>query len=446
MPGPQIKTASTQISANEVNVDPQVGTSAQVSLNYEITDTNTCCSVVSTSLVDPSGKLEATLNASPIFGTPHDSKYQSLFTIPASAQAGLWNIVVSATDFSGLNISEQILKSLQVNSAAPRQPSVSNLNALWSQTTLNIAFDFDLSLPANYLVTQYNVTIGLKDGSSQSFVYTEQIRSQLHHVIPFTAQQNGQLFGFPQSISISSVSILPVFGSGNAGIPATATVPTYASSLPAPIISVIPSTSAYTVSWSTSGVNPGNISIRELVTSATTPPADAVWNTVSNSTTNPVTIFAPDTNARLVQAFFSDELGVPSPGSNIVSVTPIPLIQVNTTPPAPIGAANAFWSTNGVSDNFGNSITVNFAAPANSSRFQVTLTAPNGHQGVFYFNSNGSTNQSLSISQDFIYAQFGAYYSQYTGLVSAMSPQGIASNPTPFVVPLRGNPLAALTP
>ena len=106
----------------------------------------------------------------------------------------------------------------------------------------------------------------------------------------------------------------------------------------------------------------------------------------------------------------------------------------------------SFWSTNGVSDPVGNTILVKFNASANSSRFQITLTAPNGRSGVFYFNSNGATAQSLSIAQSDIFAQFGAYYSQYSGSIIALSSIGNASTATSFVVPLRGNPLAGITP
>jgi len=445
-PGPVIKPGSVKLSNTSVTVDPQQGTSAQVNVSFAITDTQPCCSIVTLVLVDPNGKAQATTNLTPISGTPNDASYQGYFTLSSNAMAGNWSAQVTAQDFKGLAISNINLSDISVAVAAPKAPSVSNLSAVWSNTTLNLNFDLDLSLPANFLVTQYEVTITLNDGTSSNYQYMEPVRSPLHHTIPFTLQQNAALFGFLQSTTIKSVSVAPVFGVGAVSIPAKADVPQYQSSLPAPIITVTPMTNGYTVAWDSGNSTPHMVSIQEYKTSSQTTPDGAIFNGVASGSTNPVSVFVSDTSPRLVRVVFYDALGVASSPSNVVSVTPLSVAVVNVAGPAPIAEVTSYWSTNGMSDPVGNTILMKFNAPANSSRFQVTLTAPNGKSGVFYFNSNGATAQALLLSQNDIFAQFGAYYSQYSGSIIALSPIGNASTATSFVVPLRGNPLAGITP
>ena len=320
--------------------------------------------------------------------------------------------------------------------------SIANLAAAWSGSDLSITFDFDPSVQSNQFVSAFNIILTPSGGRAYTVNNANINLSTTHQSYVFTGTANQHYFGFPQT-SFSSISVQAIDAFGNAGDIATITGPAYNSGLPVPTITVSPITNGYTVSYTTpSQPNFNYISIEEYISASATEPTGVTYRQVYLDTVNPAVITTSDVQQRWVKARFTDKIGTYTAYSAASVVTPAPIQIVNTTPPTDLTAASAAWS--------GSDIIISYTKPAANAgvRFIVTLTAPNNATGTFYFFPDGTNNlnQTYKITKANLYAQFGAYYSSFTGTIVSASSVDNRSNGISFNVPARVNGLANITP
>jgi len=341
----------------------------------------------------------------------------------------------------------------------PNAPdAVTNLVAAWVGSTLHITFDFDTTAKENGYFKDFIITLTPTGGTAQSIYITTINTSSVHQVYDFTLAANGSLFGFYQT-NFSSLSIVSQDAFLNQSLPTTITPPVWSNGLPTPYITKTSITNGYQITTTyldsnNSPVSPAAlptnpnlnyVDIEEYVDTAgsisvlgldvTNLPSSLFSNLtftqVSLSSLNPVTIYTATTDIRYVRAKFTDVMGSGTGTySNIIQVIPTPVAVVNTKLPTDVSNVSASFSTGTTADGAGNDVLVTATIPTdgnagNSFIVKLIPTEAPTLSGSFYFYP-----PSISIPQEFvvnstdIFAQFGKYYSSYTGYVISVSSVG----------------------
>jgi hypothetical protein len=363
---------------------------------------------------------------------------------------------------------------------------ITNLAAAWDTTyvdQLNITWTFDTTALNNQYLSDFQITFVTPQGTQ--IVTTQNInKSSSSQSYNLTKTNNQYLFGQfhgTSSYPFTSISVVAQDQFGNVGASATLnSITPYSSGLPTPVIVTTgspatgPITNGYqvVVTYQVNGVNvtppalpsKSNFSYLQVqewvdttssITSSSNIPVGATWVPVSLGILDPVTIYSSDTNWRWIRAYFTDSTGSSFSSSSAIygPIKPTPVAVVNTTPPTDVVSASATFNNSGV----GSDIIVSFTLPATNygESFIVKLvpTAAPGLSGQFYYfptGLSGSQVVSFTVSKSSIFAQFGAYYSTYTGTVYSVSALGNISQATVSSAQIPSfshtNALAGITP
>ena len=341
----------------------------------------------------------------------------------------------------------------------------SNVSATWgsySSSTftagagdyLQITFNWDSSISTNATASQFIVSLTDSLGNvktyggfpittgttSQTILVTPAINESMFNI--FTPLLTAVAVEVADPLNNTSNFITGTFSNG------------YILNLSIPVITVSNVNNGYSVSYTTpSSSSFSGIDIWEIESSAFTQPAiiygtDGItptnYNRVYFNDLNPAVIITPNTNPRWVIARFASNGQIYTAFCSGVQATPVPPVTINNTPPTEVTSVTATWDSTSVND-----IDINYTMPATNAgvRFIIKLTAPNGLSGYFYiYPTQSGLNQSFQITDTDLYAQFGAYYSSYTGLIQSASTQDVRSSGVTFTVAERQNPLASTKP
>ena len=323
---------------------------------------------------------------------------------------------------------------------------ITNFTAAWSGDNLVFTFNCDPTASQNVYLSNFYFLF-TPTGSSTQYAWSPQ-STQVNNVgstqiITFTLTDNTNTFN-TQVTSFSAISVSAQDGFGNRGdYVSLATIPTYSSGLPIPVYTISSINNGYSVAWTAiTNSNFYRIQIQEYVSDATSEPTGVTYTETYNGTLNPAVVIAPTLNKRWVKVRFWATSNVPGPWGAAQAVTPIAPVSVNTTVPTEVTVGTVSWS--------GTSIVIPYTLPSTNAgvRFLAKLTAPNSQVGYFYFFTDGTSNlsQSHTIGPADLYAQFGAYYSSYSGTFISYSSVDISSSGASFNVSTRANGLAAVTP
>jgi len=323
---------------------------------------------------------------------------------------------------------------------------ITNFTAVWDGDNLVFTFNCDPTASQNQYLSNFYFLF-TPTGSSTQYAWSPQAtqvnNSGSTQTITFTLTDNTNTFN-TQVTSFSAISVSAQDGFGNRGdYVSLTTIPTYSSGLPIPVYTISAINNGYSVAWTAiTNSNFYRIQIQEYVSDATSEPTGVTYTETYNGTLNPAVVIAPTLNKRWVKVRFWATSNVPGPWGAAQAVTPTAPISVNTTVPTEVTVGTVSWS--------GTNIVIPYTLPSTNAgvRFLVKLTAPNSQVGYFYFFPDGTTNlsQSHTISSADLYAQFGAYYSSYSGVFVSYSSVDVTSSGASFNVPARSNPLAAITP
>jgi cytoskeletal protein CcmA (bactofilin family) len=330
---------------------------------------------------------------------------------------------------TGAQVTSQIIDG----TVAP-PPGVTNFALAWVGTSLEATWSWTASDSANY--AQY-ANIAFTVGGVTKVA---QVLANSESKYDLTLTQNRAFFGQPATTGISvTITIIDIFG--NSSVPSTLVAPPYATDLPVPVITVTSVKNGYQVAYTTPTQSDFiQISIEEVVSSASSDP-NAGYNVVYTGKINPSVIITPDTSARWVRARFTDGLESYTNYSTAYKITPTSPVVINNTPPTEVTAVTAAWS--------GSSVVVSYTLPATTAAANVIvlLTAPNNQVGYFYSTpTSGTLTQTFTISDVELYAQFGSYFSSFTGLLKSASSVDVRSSGVAFTVAARSNPLSGITP
>lgn len=329
---------------------------------------------------------------------------------------------------SGNQVTAQILDG----TVAP-PPGVTNFVLSWVGTSLEATWSWTAS-DTNY--AQYaNIAF-----TSGGVTKVAQVLANSASKYDLTLTQNRAFFGQPVTSGISvTITIVDIFG--NSSVPATLTAPSYTTDLPAPVISVTSVKNGYQVAYTTpTQTDFVQISIEEVVSTSATDPGSG-YNAVYTGKINPAVVITPDTSQRWVRARFTDGLESFTDYSTSYKVTPTSPVTINNVAPDESYNISAVWS--------GSSIVVTYTLAATNPAVNtiILLTAPNNQVGYFYSTPTSGTNlQTVTISDAELYAQFGDYYSSFTGLLKSASVVDVRSGGVSFNVSARSNPLQGVTP
>ena len=326
---------------------------------------------------------------------------------------------------------------------------VANLAASYVGGDVVLTFDFDVTDPANQYALYFNVGLSVDGGSTYTIIVPSYDITTLSTTsINQTVTVKSDASGFADSTSFNYVEVATYDTSAQTAGYVTASLSgSYICLLPAPIISEQNAVSSYIITTTNidaaKAIPNGKFSseiIQEYVTTTTgaspaTIDAEAAsnggWKQVGEPrTTSPAVIFNNDGYHRWIRAYFKDLNGGHSPISNYVEATPQPLIPNNTLPPS--GVSNASAAFGGTS---GDDIVVSYTLPTISQsdpnalvslKVKLVPTSQPTQSGFFYHTVvSGETN--FTISSNLIFAQFGNYYSSYSGTVVGVSQYGTES-------------------
>lgn len=402
---------------------------------------------------DPRARDQAYLNqyASRI-GAPviaQDMATGIIYGSPSSTAQGLSDIAsasgVSKNTDRNISTGADITNALSV--ADPNLDAPSNLQNSWSDAgDLTITWTYDTSLSSNSMASKFSITITSMMYGSITYVSNSvnTSNSSQSYKIPYTSL----LYDFsdiPQDIYSISVTAQDLYGHNSQTGTLTMGIMQYSVNIVAPTITVSSISQGYKVSWDTvSGAS--NISVEEVISSSSIDP-ESGYSQIYFGKVNPANIIVSDLDSRWVRARFEISNGKYGPYSTAYKITPTPIVSVNTTAPDEVASASAMFS-NMMS---GNDVVVTFSLPmsnyGNSFIVKLTPTDSPSINGYFYFfPSDTNSPKTFTISSKDIYAQFGSYYSSYTGLVISVSSVGVRSNGTAISQFNRINSLSGITP
>ena len=328
------------------------------------------------------------------------------------------------------------------NPAAPLV--VENLAASWDGDDLVITFDFDTTNSANQYFNYFNIYF-LPTGSANVYVWNPQKNtvnrtstSQSFRMTPTIAQS---IFnGTPTDFATIGVSTEDLFM--NESVIQSIAGPPYSNGLPAPTVTISSVNNGYSVAYTNpTQKNFYGIEVYECETNSTSETSGMIYNLVYSGKLNPITIVAPNQNARLVKARFLASNDTYGTYSTAVSVTPTSPVRVNVTVPTEVTSPVATWS--------GNDISLSFTMPSTNAgtKFIVALTASNQQVGYFYFYPIGTDlNQTHVITKADLFNQFGAYFPSFSGIIQSASSVDQRSLGVSFTVSSRPNLLVGYKP
>lgn len=313
----------------------------------------------------------------------------------------------------------------------PKPNAVTNLQSSWVGTTLNITWNWTAGTPD----FSKDFILSFTEGGTTKSV-TLPISSRSYSL---SLTENKAMFGFVSTVI--GLSIVAEDRFGNKSTATTAAGATYISALSAPLITVTSVKNGYSVAWNNQ-TDPSfdAISIEEVESNAVSDPGTG-YNVVYAGALNPSVVITPNINARWVRARFVDTIGGFTTYSTAYFVTPTSPVTVNIVPPTEVTIQSSSWN--------GSDILINYTLPSTNAgtRFLAKLSS-SGQTGYFYFTTDGTTNltQSHTITSSQLFAQFGTYYSSFTGLFISYSITDVQSSGVSFNISTATNSLALVKP
>jgi len=354
---------------------------------------------------------------------------------------------------------------------------VANLHAVWDSSAQNIlvTFDFDLTDSNNQYFDYFAIQLH-SASANDYFMITPKVAYNAYTLSTTSINQSVK-------ISLDDAYTTGIFDIGDfdglevatfdtglqtAGYVAT-TLDSPICDLDAPIISSANGVSTYTITTSNLSTQKAKQSfsieaIEEFITTtknasqatidaevaAALAAGNTGWVQVAEGSYSPITVYANDGMQRYVRAFFLAQNGLHSPYSNYVSATPSPLQPNNSLPPS--GVTNASAAFGGTSKN---DIVVTYTLPTIdpadpnaliSLKVKLVPTDQPTQLGFFY-HTVVSGETSFTIPSNLIFAQFGNYYSSYSGTVVGVSQYGTESTSVANIATFtRANPLSGVVP
>lgn len=321
-------------------------------------------------------------------------------------------------------------------------------------------FDFNPNVYANRFATEFRVILTRGSVTRVTAVGLFPINKSLtRHQYRLTQLMILQTMGYNEvDFDQFCVYAFDAF-STEGGTPICATIiPPYVLNLAAPEITVVAANNGYVITVTNVSEMAksafANIDIWEIESNDATAPAilyapDGITPTnykrVYLSTINPATIISPNLNKRWVIARFTSKFFDRYSNFSIAyAVTPISPVNVDLTPPNEVTIDSSVWS--------GDNIVINYTLPSTDAgtRFIISMTPPgtNPPTGYFYFTTDGTgnLNQTATITKADLFAQFGEYYSSFSGVFKSVDSADNKSPGVSFNVPTRVNPLAGIVP
>lgn len=334
---------------------------------------------------------------------------------------------------------------------------VANLHAAWDLSAQNIlvTFDFDLTDSNNQYFNYFDIK--LHSISSNGYLQiTPKVAYNSYTLSSSTINQSVK-------ISLDDIYTTGIFSIGDFDGLEIATYDTanqtagyVSTALSAPVCDLDPPIISSTSNISTYSISTSNLNtqkskqsfsieaIQEFITTtvnASKSDIDAEvaaaisagktgWVQVAEGSYSPITIYANDGLQRYVRAFFLSTNGLYSGYSNYVTATPQPLQPNNSLPPS--GVTNAAATFGGSS---GDDIIVSYTLPTiNTSdpnalislKVKLIPTAQSTQSGFFY-HTVAANETNFTIPSNLIFAQFGNYYSSYSGTIVGVSQYGTES-------------------
>ena len=337
----------------------------------------------------------------------------------------------------------------------PKDPTVKldfstpeNVAATWdSKGNLTVTWDFDTTNGDNQYVTEFDISFitSYKTKVIQSLEVNTNGISQSY---TYYYKDLASVFVFPPTFT--SIKVVATDGFGHYSAPGILeNPPLYNTNLPAPEITVTSVNQGYTVAWTdVKSTYPTieNISIEEIISSSSTAPLSG-YRQVSLGYINPTTIITGGLEKRWVKARYVDGTGSYGPYSQAYAITPTAIVVVNTEPPNEVTSVSGTFSNSAQGDDVIITATLPTEKPGNSFIIKLIPTSASSLSGYFYFfPADTSSPKTFTISKADIYAQFGRYYSSYTGLIISVSSVGNRSNGASISQFNRLSSLTGVTP
>ena len=342
---------------------------------------------------------------------------------------------------------------------------VTNLVAAWgSGDSLVLTFDFDTTNLANIFIDRFLIKLydpvndeyhlmraGVGYFGSTFLNYTSVSQQLILSNSDIVSAINPSTYSNLSKVAIATADIL------NIGEYVEANIPAFVSSLPTPVFTLTAGIDHYVVT-----IDPTNIElaidngfygviVEEKITTEMVQANVSLtegWNqatAISQSSTQ--VVYTPDGLNRWVRLKYINVGSAPSLYSTIQRVTPLQFQPTNTDPPTQFTSASIAWS--------GNDVIVSFVQPATNAGTTVKVKLVpyiNGAESTslyaHFYHQIVSPETSFKILSLDMYGQFGTYYSQFKGYITAVSAQGIETTSSVIISgPVqRPNPLANIYP
>lgn len=292
-------------------------------------------------------------------------KYASSFTKAgtlqvASPKKATYYVKLQAEAYSG-QLSE-FSDEFSVNVAIGPKP-VSNIQTSWVSDDLQVTWSFDPlfkdSNNDNTNSDKFLITFYVNNDSSTFYHPVD--KTLTTHKFVLEREKNIGISGiFATQLDIF-IQVIDIYGQASTVVEKTSI--SYTTPLDTPIISASPAQLSYYVSYNSQSGKPfDSIYIYEDTGSG--------YSQVAQGTSNPLLVKATNTLTRSVKALFYDINSVATGFSNIVSVTPDPLVTLNDSVPNP---PTSFSGTSGIDStgSIGFNGYINFTWVPNSSSSNV---------------------------------------------------------------------------
>ncbi len=338
----------------------------------------------------------------------------------------------------------------------PTDPT--NVTVTWVGNDLKIEFDWDYSNALNATISQFIVklTSGSLNESTPFNTFVPD-KTQTHQTLILTQAVNTKMFNYFNTV-ITAVCVETADPFNNISNTICAiSVPSYVLNLNTPTFTLTNANNGYVVTiTNTSEIAKGSfdaIDIWEIESNSSTAPAityKADGTTPSNysrvyfSNINPATVTSPNLNQRWVIVRFSSIGSVYTSFAAGVKANPVSIVNVDLVPPNELTTVSAAW-------NASNGIDITYTMPTLDPgvRFIINLTPTSNISalGSFYlYPTSSSGTQTLKITKSELFAQFGTYYTEFTGLIKSVDAADNRTSGVSFNVNSITNQLASVTP
>jgi len=315
---------------------------------------------------------------------------------------------------------------------------VQNLAASWDGDDLVVTFDFDTTDSANQYFNYFNIYF-LPIGSANVYVWNPQKntvnRTSTSQSFRMTTTIAQSIFnGTPTDFATIGVSTEDLFM--NESVIQSIAGPPYSNGLPAPTVTISSVNNGYSVAYTNpTQKNFYGVEVAEIESSSASEPT-GTYTITYDGKLNPAIIITPNGNQRWVKARFLASNNTWGPYCAAVAVTPTNPVSVDLSAPNDSTNVSGVWS--------GNDIVITYTLPSTKPGYRtvVKLTAPDNSTSAYFYSfpNPANTTQTFTIKKADLFAQFGTYFSSFSGILYGSSIADVLSSGTSFNVAARANP------